>query len=66
MRSCNSIPTRIILSGYTDLEVVTDSVNRGAVFKFLTKPWEDELLRDQVRNAFRCYQPDVREALIAG
>ncbi len=48
---------RIILSGYTDLEVVTDSVNRGAVFKFLTKPWEDELLREQVRDAFRRYQP---------
>ena len=43
---------RIILSGYTDLEVVTDSVNRGAVFKFLTKPWDDELLRTQVRDAF--------------
>jgi len=48
---------RIILSGYTDLEVVTDSVNRGAVFKFLTKPWDDELLREQVRDAFRRHAP---------
>ena len=48
---------RIILSGYSDLTVVTDSVNRGAVFKFLTKPWDDELLREQVRDAFRRYQP---------
>ncbi|HEX3123236.1 MAG TPA: EAL domain-containing protein, partial [Rhodanobacteraceae bacterium] len=48
---------RIILSGYTDLEVVTDSVNRGAVFKFLTKPWDDKLLLDQVRDAFRRYRP---------
>src|SRR5262249_35013134 len=44
---------RIILSGYTDLQVVTESVNQGAVFKFLTKPWDDELLREQVRDAFR-------------
>ena len=44
---------RIILSGYTDLKVVTDSVNRGAVFKFLTKPWDDQQLREQVRDAFR-------------
>ena len=50
---------RIILSGYTDLGVVTDSVNRGAVFKFLTKPWDDELLREQVRDAFKRYQPGV-------
>lgn len=44
---------RIILSGYTDLQVVTESVNQGAVFKFLTKPWSDDLLREQVRDAFR-------------
>jgi response regulator RpfG family c-di-GMP phosphodiesterase len=47
---------RIILSGYTDLAVVTESVNRGAVFKFLTKPWDDDLLREQVRDAFRRYR----------
>jgi response regulator RpfG family c-di-GMP phosphodiesterase len=49
---------RIILSGYTDLDVVTESVNRGAVFKFLTKPWDDALLREQVRDAFRRYRPE--------
>jgi diguanylate cyclase (GGDEF)-like protein/PAS domain S-box-containing protein len=49
---------RIILSGYTDLDVVTESVNRGAVFKFLTKPWNDDLLRKQVREAFRCHQTE--------
>lgn len=44
---------RMILSGFTDLKVVTDSVNRGSVFKFLTKPWDDDVLREQVRDAFR-------------
>lgn len=48
---------RIILSGYTDLAVVTDSVNRGAVYKFFTKPWNDELLREQVREAFQVHKP---------
>jgi diguanylate cyclase (GGDEF)-like protein/PAS domain S-box-containing protein len=43
---------RIVLSGYTDIDVVTDAVNRGAVFKFLTKPWDDAVLRDLVRDAF--------------
>jgi diguanylate cyclase (GGDEF)-like protein len=50
---------RILLSGYTDLDVVTESVNRGAVFKFLTKPWDDTLLREQVRDAFRQYRPEA-------
>ena len=47
---------RMVLSGYTDLEVVTESVNRGAVFKFITKPWDDDLLRELIRDAFRRYQ----------
>jgi len=47
---------RMILSGFTDLKVVTDSVNRGSEFKFLTKPWDDEDLREQVRDAFRRYR----------
>ena len=43
---------RIILSGYTDLSVVTEAVNRGSVFRFLTKPWDDGQLRSQIRDAF--------------
>lgn len=43
---------RIVLSGYTELKSVIDAVNQGAVYKFLTKPWEDELLRQHVDNAF--------------
>lgn len=43
---------RIVLSGYTDLESVTDAINRGAIYKFLTKPWDDEQLRNQIREAF--------------
>jgi EAL domain-containing protein (putative c-di-GMP-specific phosphodiesterase class I)/CheY-like chemotaxis protein len=48
---------RIILSACTDLEEVTDSVNRGAVFKFLSKPWDSTQLRDNIRDAFRRYRP---------
>jgi diguanylate cyclase (GGDEF)-like protein len=44
---------RIVLSGYTDLETITDAVNRGAIYRFLTKPWDDELLREHIREAFR-------------
>jgi len=47
---------RIILSGYTDLESVTESINVGAVYKFLTKPWDDELLCRNVAEAFRIYE----------
>ena len=46
---------RMVLSGYTDLHSVTDAINRGAIYKFLTKPWDDDELRLQIRDAFRTY-----------
>ena len=47
---------RIVLSGYTDLKSVTDAINEGAIYKFLTKPWEDELIRKNIEEAFRQYE----------
>ncbi|HEX7325553.1 MAG TPA: EAL domain-containing protein [Rhodanobacteraceae bacterium] len=44
---------RLILSGYADVAVVTEAINGGAVHKFLTKPWNDDTLRDAVRQAMR-------------
>ncbi len=43
---------RIVLSGYTDLQSVTDAINQGDIYKFLTKPWEDRELRETLREAF--------------
>lgn len=47
---------RIVLSGYTELNSVTDAINHGAVYKFLTKPWEDDLLRANIEEAFQRYE----------
>jgi diguanylate cyclase (GGDEF)-like protein/PAS domain S-box-containing protein len=44
---------RIVLSGHTDLEAIMKAVNCGAIFRFYTKPWDNKLLRDNVRDAFR-------------
>ena len=43
---------RLVLSGYTELQSVTDAVNEGAIYKFLTKPWDDEKLRGHIQEAF--------------
>jgi PAS domain S-box-containing protein/diguanylate cyclase (GGDEF)-like protein len=44
---------RMVLSGYTELQSIIDAVNEGAIYKFLTKPWDDERLRGHVAEAFR-------------
>jgi diguanylate cyclase (GGDEF)-like protein len=46
---------RIILSGYTELNTILDAINRGALYRFYLKPWDNATLRDQVRAAFRHY-----------
>lgn len=56
---------RIVLSGYTELNSVTDAINRGAVYKFLTKPWEDDLLRANVEEAFRHHEMKIENARLA-
>ncbi|MEW6165547.1 MAG: EAL domain-containing protein [Pseudomonadota bacterium] len=55
---------RIMLSGYTDLAAVTSAVNRGELFRFLAKPWDDAELLDTVRDAFRHYE--IRSAHRSG
>ena len=47
---------RMVLSGYTDLNTVTDAINRGAIYRFLTKPWNDDELREHIRQAFRTHR----------
>jgi GAF domain-containing protein/class 3 adenylate cyclase/two-component SAPR family response regulator len=42
---------RIILTGYTDVEDLVEAINSGKVFKYVTKPWNDEELKRVVRQA---------------
>ena len=46
---------RMVLSGDTDLATVTDAINRGAIYRFLTKPWNEDELREHIRQAFRTH-----------
>ncbi len=47
---------RITLTGYTDLAAAQTSINEGCVNHFLLKPWDDDYLREVVRNGVRAYQ----------
>ncbi|MFD0739017.1 EAL domain-containing protein [Lysobacter koreensis] len=47
---------RMVLSGYTDLATITEAINRGAIYRFLTKPWNDDELRDHIQAAFRAHE----------
>jgi len=57
---------RILLSGYSDVAAVTNAINRGVVYKFLTKPWDDDDIRTQVRDAFRASDFQTEDFLQSG
>ncbi|MBK7864159.1 MAG: response regulator [Archangiaceae bacterium] len=42
---------RVMLTGLSDHEVALAALERGAIFRFLTKPWDDVDLRITVRQA---------------
>jgi DNA-binding NtrC family response regulator len=47
---------RIMLSGSADMDALTEAINRGSIFKFLIKPWQDERLRLNLKEAFQRYR----------
>jgi DNA-binding NtrC family response regulator len=42
---------RIIFTGYADLKAVIDAVNRGEIYRYLTKPWDPDELCAVLREA---------------
>jgi len=53
-------PMRILLTGYSDIAAVIEAVNRGKIFHYLTKPWNEELLDSTIQNAFHQYEEDQK------
>lgn len=63
--------TRMLLTGQTDLESAIDAVNRGQIFRFLTKPCAPDVLNGTFEQAVRQYrlvtaERDVLERTLVG
>ena len=46
---------RVVLSGYADVMMIVDAINQGEIYRFLTKPWNDDELRVALRQCFNHY-----------
>lgn len=57
-KACQSSPdtVRVMLTGYADVHAAMEAINRGAVYRFITKPWNDEELRQVVRQGVSQYE----------
>ena len=47
---------RIILTGYTDVGALVEAINCGQVYKYVTKPWDNDDLRLTVARAVEHYE----------
>jgi len=43
--------TRLLFTAYADIHTVIDAINRGHVFRYITKPWGAEELESVIRQA---------------
>ena len=48
--------TRILLTGYSDMNAITNAINKGEIYRYVTKPWDPESLKYQVRTALAHYE----------
>lgn len=46
---------RIILTGYTEVDSITESINKGHIYKFFLKPWNDNTLKLEFRQVLEQY-----------
>ncbi|MEE8059064.1 MAG: response regulator [Pseudomonadales bacterium] len=52
VREKHPATARMIMSGYADIEAVINAVNMGSICHFLTKPWDNDELKQIVCDYF--------------
>lgn len=51
--------TRILLTGYSDMDSIVQAVNSGQIYRYITKPWDPMDLINTVEKAVEQYQLKV-------
>lgn len=44
---------RILLSGYSDMQSTIEAINQGGIHAYITKPWDNELIKEVVADAVK-------------
>lgn len=46
-------PVRMILTGFSDIEAITNAINNGSVLRYITKPWNEDELKQIIEMGVR-------------
>lgn len=55
---------RIILTGYSDYTAVVDSINKGHIYYYISKPWKSEELKMIIDRAIETYDLKIRTKIL--
>ncbi|AYD48862.1 response regulator [Arachidicoccus soli] len=47
---------RLLLTGYADMNVVIEAINKGKIFHYLTKPWKEEEISQTLDKAYEFWK----------
>lgn len=47
---------RVVLSGYADEKTILDAINKGEIYRFFPKPWNDNELKTGIRQCLEHYE----------
>ncbi|MCK6601135.1 MAG: hybrid sensor histidine kinase/response regulator [Bacteroidetes bacterium] len=49
---------RIIITGFSDIEAIIRAINKGNIYRYITKPWDVNDLKITIQNALNAYRTD--------
>lgn len=47
---------RIILTGFSDMQAIVDAINKGGIYRYISKPWQKDELKLAIDNAIETYR----------
>lgn len=56
---------RLLTTAYSDLDDAIEAVNRGEIFRYITKPWDIKLLQSELRQAMEVFHLRREHALLS-
>lgn len=47
---------RILITGFSDIQAVIDAINKGKIYHYVQKPWDETYLRNIITNAYETHR----------
>ncbi|MBN1182706.1 MAG: response regulator [Bacteroidales bacterium] len=56
--------SRIILTGYSDMDAIIQAINKGRIYRYITKPWDKDELKISIDNAINSYNLRIENKIL--